>query len=307
MEVFETRTHVGGNCHDACSSDGLLYHVYGAHIFHTNDAKVWAFLNRFTRFKKYEHRVVADTAAGRISIPYSAKTERQLNRKLSDEEIRELIFRQYSEKQWGMRWEEIPKSIVNRIPVRRESEDDRYFTDSYQGIPENGYTALCEAMLDGVRVHLGCGENDWRRYEADLIVYTGKIDALWQYRFGKLPYRSLALVHERKSCGLEAAVINQCNTKPMTRFYDNGWLTRGERAGGDSIITTEYPCAHHAGNTPFYPIPTAEALALYMQYKALAVETRGLVTMGRLACYAYIDMWMAVAQVMKKLDFGTGD
>lgn len=302
VEVFESRHHVAGNCHDAPLS-GLLYHVYGPHVFHTNDARVWKFLNRFTRFKTYEHRVEADTSEGRISIPYNARTEEQLGRRLTDSEIRNLIFRQYSEKQWGMPWEMLPVSITSRVPLRRESGDDRYFTDTFQGIPEGGYTSLVEAMLEGVRVHLNCGEEEWRRHAADLVVYTGKIDALWHYKLGRLPYRSLRFSHERKPEGLGAAVINQCNTKAMTRIYDNAWLTGKGGERGDTVISTEYPCAHDDTNAPFYPIPSAESVALYAKYKRLMAPERSFMLLGRLACYAYIDMWMAVAQVMKKLEY----
>jgi len=142
VEIFECRDHIAGNCFDKKNDDGVTVHEYGSHIFHTNDEGVWTFLNRYTKFNNYQHRVRANTKEGQISIPFSKKTAEQLGRDLDPLEIQELLFRDYSERHWGIPWEELPKSISGRVPNKRDNHDDRYFTDKYQGIPERGYTEM---------------------------------------------------------------------------------------------------------------------------------------------------------------------
>lgn len=326
--VLETRGHVGGNCFDERLENGVMLHRYGPHLFHTNDEKVWDFLSRFTEWTDYRHRVVADTRLGRISIPYNLKTEAQLGRRLADEEIRDLIFVEYSAKQWGMPWAEMPAAITGRVPTRRENGDDRYFTDRFQGQPKDGYTALFARMLKGIPVRLGVEKEVWREEaaQADLVIYTGKVDEYFGYKLGRLPYRSLRFEHTRSTERLPHAVINQCNSLPWTRMYDHRWFSEGDsgvekgtgeagaldnKAGTDvaadhgerreTVLTKEYPLAHDETNEPYYPMPFGEGMALYQQYKALADADPRTVFLGRLATYSYLDMWMAVAQAMVKL------
>ncbi len=309
VEFFESRQHAAGNCRDESDGQNRL-HAYGPHLFHTNDTDVWNFLSHFTEWTGYEHHVVADTARGRIFIPYNLLSERQLSERLSDEQIKDLIFREYSQKQWGVPWEQMPAAITGRVPTRRENEDTRYFTDRYQGQPKDGYTAMFERMLEGIPVHLGVEKDEWRKYaaKADLVIYTGKIDEYFNYCYGRLPYRSLRFEHTRSRERLPVAVINQCNTLPFTRMYDHRYFSEESAVGApplpegqETIITKEYPMAHDETNEPFYPMPFGEGMALYQKYKKLADAERNAIFIGRLATYSYLDMWMAVKQAMVKL------
>jgi UDP-galactopyranose mutase len=319
--VLETREHAGGNCHDERLENGVRLHQYGPHLFHTSDEKVWNFLSRFTAWTEYRHRVVADTRLGRISIPYNLRTEQQVGRRLTDGEIRELIFVEYSAKQWGVPWEEMPAAITGRVPTRRENDDDGYFTDRFQGQPKEGYAALFSRMLEGIPIRLGMEKNAWRAEatESDLVIYTGKVDEYFGYCYGRLPYRSLRFEHTRTKERLPYAVINQCNALPWTRIYDHQWFSGENGNAGmldtkagtghiaedgslpETIVTKEYPLAHDDTNDPYYPMPFGEGMALYQRYKALADQEPHTVFLGRLATYSYLDMWMAVAQAMVKL------
>lgn len=300
VEISDCRNHIGGNCYDERVGE-VTMHKYGPHLFHTNDEGVWRFLSRFTEWTDYEHRVVADTTLGRISIPYSKKTESQLGKKLSDEEIRKLIFVDYSEKQWGVTWDELPAAITNRVPAKRENADERYFTDRFQGQPAEGYAVLFENMLDGIKVETGVERDAWRQVknQYDLLIYTGKVDEYFDYSLGRLPYRSLRFEHEISKTRLPHAVINQCNQLPFTRIYDHAYFS-GENPH-QTIITKEFPESHNHNNEPYYPMPFGEGMDLFQKYKALCKEEHKTIFLGRLATYSYLDMWMAVAQVMVKL------
>jgi UDP-galactopyranose mutase len=224
---------------------------------------------------------------------------------LTDEEIRNLIFVDYSEKQWGVPWNEMPQAITGRVPVRRENDDERYFTDRFQGQPEKGYSRMFESMLEGVPVQLGVRSNEWRTHaaKADLVIYTGKIDEYFDCCFGRLPYRSLRFEHTRSQARLPHAVINQCNKLPFTRVYDHCYFNGKckEMECGKTIITHEYPEAHNDDNEPYYPMPFGSGMLLYQKYKKLADAERRTIFLGRLATYSYLDMWMAVAQAFVKL------
>ncbi len=309
VNLFETRTHVAGNCFDK-RDDNFVVHAYGPHLFHTNDQEVWNFLSESTEWTGYQHLVLADTPQGRIPIPYNSQTECWLGRRYRDQEIRDLIFKDYSQKQWGIPWEQMPAAITGRVPMRRENEDMRYFTDKYQGQPKDGYTAMFERMLEGIPVHLGVGKDEWRKHaaKADLVIYTGKIDEYFNYCYGRLPYRSLRFEHQRSRERLPVAVINQCNTLPYTRMYDHRYFSEESAIGApplpegeETIITKEYPMAHDETNEPFYPMPFGEGQALYQKYKKLADGEKKTIFIGRLATYSYLDMWMAVKQAMVKL------
>ena len=219
VNILESRSHASGNCRDTVQN-GTQVHRYGPHLFHTNDVEVWEFLSRFTEWMSYQHKVVADTGLGRISIPYTHKATAQLGRELSDEEIRNLIFVDYSEKQWGVPWAALPAAITGRVPSRRDNADDRYFTDKYQAQPKEGYSKMFERMLEGIPAHLGAGKDEWRKHarNADLVIYTGKIDEYFNYCYGRLPYRSLRFEHFWSPERLPHAVINQCDplgTRPQ--------------------------------------------------------------------------------------------
>lgn len=297
--MCETRKEIGGNCADEWRN-GVQIHKYGPHLFHTNDEGVWQFLSRFTDWTPYEHRVVADTSLGRISIPYNQRTEQQIGKSLESREIRELIFRQYSEKQWGCVWESLPTSITSRVPLRREDADDRYFTDKYQGQPANGYANLFKEMLSGIEVEFTATNQAWRSLALamDMVVYTGKLDEYFNHSLGRLPYRSLQFRHHW-GVPLGHAQINQCNDSPITRQYAHHYFSNAKQ--GKFCMTEELPCAHTEHNEPFYPMPFGGGLTLSSAYKAKARKESKTMFLGRLATYTYMDMWMAVAQVRTKL------
>ena len=305
VEIFEVRDHIGGNCYDEKNADGCTVHKYGSHIFHTNNEDVWKFLNRYTKFNDYEHRVRANTREGLLSIPFSKKTEEQLGRDLSPDEIKELLFREYSERHWGIPWEELPKSISRRVPNKRDNYDDRYFTDKYQGIPVNGYTEMFKAMLDGIKVNVGVGKDEWKKLKGDKMVWTGKISDYFDESLGHLPYRSLRFEHTRvKSDSLytwdTGAVINECNDMPFNRTMDSSVYLNEDV--DYTIHTRDYPEEYEPGkNEAIYPKPFGGGTEKYQEYLKMAKKEKDTIFLGRLATYKYLDMWMAVAQVMTKL------
>ena len=305
VEIFELRDHIGGNCYDS-KIDGVTVHKYGSHIFHTNDEDVWKFLNRYTKFNNYVHRVRANTKHGLLSIPFSKKTAKELGRDLSPLEIQDLLFKDYSERHWGVRWEDLPKSITGRVPNKRDDFDDRYFTDKYQGIPEKGYTAMFTGMLDGIKVNLGVPRDAWRKLKADKLIYTGKISEYFNFAWGKLPYRSLRFQHfTRKKDKLfnwnDGAVINECNTKDFNRTMDSSVYLNEQVE--ETVLTRDFPEEHNEFNEAIYPKNFGRGQDLYQKYKVAALADNNTIFLGRLATYKYLDMWMAVKQVMSKLDY----
>lgn len=306
VEIFEVRDHIAGNCYDEKNSDGCTVHQYGPHLFHTNDEDVWKFLNRYTKFNSFVNRVRANTKEGLISIPFSKKTAEQLGRDLSPKEIQELLFREYSERHWGIPWEELPKSISGRVPNKRDDYDDRYFTDKYQGIPENGYTAMFKNMLEGIKVNLGVDRDLYKKQKADLVVWTGKISDYFDNAFGHLPYRSLIFEHKRVKKDLfynwkDGCVINECNTNPWNRTADNSVFLNEDV--DYTVHTRDYPEEYVEGkNMPIYPKPFGEGPEIYKKYKQAADADKNVMFLGRLATYKYLDMWMAVKQVMTTIN-----
>jgi UDP-galactopyranose mutase len=300
VEIFENRNHIGGNCYDS-NLNGIYVHNYGPHIFHTNDEEVWEFLNRYTEFTSFKYCPLGDTKLGLIPLPYSLSTVKILGRELSDEEIIDVIYKDYSEKQWGVPFEKISKSILTRVPVLKNSESPSWYGDEkYQGIPSKGYTNMMTNMLDGIKIHLNIKNNEWKSVKSDLTIYTGKIDEYYNFIYGKLPYRSLRFEHEVTDKKLLHHAINQCNKKvDYTRIYDHsGFLNQKENL---TVITKEYPIEYNGFNIPFYPIPFGEGNEIYKKYKILADKETNVIFLGRLATYKYLDMWMAIKQVFVKL------
>ncbi len=298
--VFETRNHIAGNCYDS-NICGTMVHNYGPHIFHTDDEEVFTFLSKFTEWFTFEYKPKGITKLGMISLPYSIKTQKELGRELTQEEIVEYIFKDYSEKQWGVPFSQIPKSITNRIPKTKDDEDPTWYgNQKYQCIPKHGYTKMFEKMLEGIEVRLNSGEEDWGNEISDLVIYTGKIDEYYDYRFGELPYRSLWFKHITSPVKFEDVAYNQ-NTRAVdfTRTYDHSFFTLNHK--GLTVITEEYPEPYNGKNIPFYPIPWGEGLQMYAKYKELADKEPNTIFVGRLATYTYLDMWMAVKQVFLKL------
>ena len=329
--VIDRRDHVGGNAYDEKNEDGILYHKYGPHIFHTNSDMVVDYLSKFTEWRPYEHRVRAVVRDKLVPIPINRTTLNELfglDLKTDEEaadylasraepvddietsedvvinavgrELYELFFQGYTRKQWGLDPSELDKSVTARIPTRTNT-DDRYFTDSFQAMPKHGYTAMFERILDNPLIDVRTGtdfrdlKDSWKDI-ADQLVYTGPIDEYFDHRFGKLPYRSLKFDHRtlEQDRFQETGTVNYpAPDVPYTRISEYKHLT-----GQDSPVTTvtyEYPSAE---GDPYYPIPRPENQELFKRYEALADETEDVTFVGRLATYRYYNMDQIVGQAL---------
>ncbi|WP_433984554.1 UDP-galactopyranose mutase [Tunturiibacter empetritectus] len=298
--VIDKRPHIGGNAFDQFDSAGVLVHQYGPHIFHTNASHVEAYLSRFTEWRKYEHRVLSSVGGSLYPMPINRETINRLYDLSLDEDgvatflegVREKrmpirnsedlvlnnvgrdlcdkFFRNYTRKQWGLDLSELSPAVAGRIPVRT-NDDDRYFTDTFQNMPADGYTRMFERMLDhpNIRVELETDFRDIRhKVAAEKIFYCGPLDAYFDFCYGKLPYRSLSFRHQHlPHVGQHQPVgtINYPNDYEYTRITEFKHLT-GQVHAGTSIVY-EYPETH---GEPYYPVPTTENQALYQSYKKLA-------------------------------------
>jgi UDP-galactopyranose mutase len=329
--LIDRRPHVAGNAYDEPNEAGILYHKYGPHIFHTNSQQVVDYLSQFTEWRPYEHRVRAYVRGQLVPIPINRTTLNKLfdldlktdedaaeylaSRAEPVDEIRtsedvvinavgqelyELFFRGYTRKQWGLDPSELDKQVTARIPTRTNT-DDRYFSDAFQAMPLNGYTAMFDRMLDHPLIdkRLGTDFRDLKEVPfeiADHIVYTGPIDEYFGFRFGKLPYRSLRFDHQtlEQEQFQEVAVVNYpCEEVPFTRISEYKHLT-----GQESPVTTvtyEYPSSE---GDPYYPIPRPENQELFKRYEALADATDDVTFVGRLATYRYYNMDQIVGQAL---------
>ena len=329
--LMDRRPHVGGNAYDEPNEAGILYHKYGPHIFHTNAEQVVEYLSQFTEWRPYEHRVRASVRGQLVPIPINRTTLNMLfgldlktdeeaaaylaSRAEPVEEIRtsedvvisavgqelyELFFRGYTRKQWGLDPSELDKQVTSRIPTRTNT-DDRYFSDTFQAMPLHGYTKMFERMLDNplIEKRLGTDFRDIkdRAHEiADHIIYTGPIDEYFDFRFGKLPYRSLRFDHQtlEQEHFQDVAVVNYPSEDvPFTRISEYKHLT-GQEAPV-TTITYEYPSAE---GDPYYPIPRPENQDLFKKYEALADATDDVTFVGRLATYRYYNMDQIVGQAL---------
>lgn len=317
VHIYDIRNHIGGNCHDVLedtpgSGRRIPVHQYGPHLFHTNDDAVFEFLSRFTEWVPYTHRVKAcvhehPLSLSRnhlLSIPYNLTTERALGRCLTDQEIVELFFRDYSEKMWGEPWEVLPDHITKRVPRRRDNDDTRYFTDKHQCMPAHGYETLFTRMMtriimNGGELHLQVGDDEWtEQLPADLVVYTGSIDAFYGAKHGWLPYRSLDIKKAYVPTGrqpIDAAVINECNKKPYTRTTYYAMIHCPELDNTMVPVTIEYPVEWVPGMIRYYPMNWGSTPDLLAKYVAETPWT-GCPTVfaGRLGQYQYLNMDQAV-------------
>ena len=325
--VIDRRPHIGGNAYDHYNDDGILVHRYGPHIFHTNSEAVFDYLSRFTAWRPYQHRVLASVDGRLVPIPINLDTVNQLyglsltsfelerffesvaesrDRIETSEDVvvskvgRELyekFFRGYTRKQWGLDPSELDASVTARIPVRT-NRDDRYFTDTYQAMPLHGYTRMFENMLDHPNIKIML--NTSYQEAASLIpfgevIYTGPIDEFFDYRYGKLPYRSLNFRYETHDREFVQPVgtINFPNDYAHTRITEMKHLTG--QVHPRTTTVTEYPTA--VGD-PYYPIPRPANQEIYKKYQALAAETPAVHFVGRLATYKYYNMDQVVAQAL---------
>jgi UDP-galactopyranose mutase len=325
--LIDRRNHIGGNAYDCHDDAGVLIHRYGPHIFHTNAKQVFDYLSRFTKWRPYQHRVRASVDGQIVPLPINLDTVNRLygTNYTSEEvaafyarraepiepcrtsedvvvsrvgrELYEKFFRNYTRKQWGMDPSELNATVIARVPVRT-NRDDRYFTDRYQAMPLHGYTRMFERMLDhpNIRIMLNTSYRD----VADLIpfdevVFTGPVDEFFDYRFGRLPYRSLRFEFTtyNREWVQDVAVINYPNEYDYTRVTEFKHLTGQEHHRTTTV--TEYPCE---SGDPYYPIPCTEAEELYRRYRTLAEETPGVHFAGRLGTYRYYNMDQVVAQAL---------
>ena len=330
--VLEKRSHTGGNLH--CENhEGIWVHQYGPHIFHTHDEGIWNYANRFVSFNDYVHSPLARVGDRHYNLPFNLNTFEQVwgvktateaqaiieqqrqaikgkPQNLKEqaianigEELYRLFVEGYTQKQWGKNPEELPASIIQRIPVYYE-RNNRYFKDRYQGIPIGGYNALTDALLKDVEVRTGIDYLDdpahWNS-QAPKVVYTGPLDAYYKYQFGALEYRSLRFEHERleQSVFQPSAQVNYTQASvPYTRIVEHKHFEFGTQA--HTIITREYSQAWSPGQEPYYPIGDAPNLKRYKQYKALAEQENQLIIGGRLADYRYYDMHQVIAAALHK-------
>lgn len=330
--IIDKRPHIAGNAYDHYNDDGILIHRYGPHIFHTNAQRLVDYLSQFTQWRPYEHRVLAHVDQQLLPIPINLTTINKLyNLKLNSEEAAEFLaqraepvaqiqssedvvvsqvgrdlyekfFRGYTRKQWGLDPSELDKSVTSRVPTRTNT-DDRYFTDSFQQMPLHGYTRMFENMLDhrNIRIMLNTEFEDIRhevRYGH--LIYTGPIDEFFDYRLGKLPYRSLHFHHQTLACEWyqPVAVVNfPSHDVPYTRATEYKHLTGQQHV--KTAITYEFPASE---GDPYYPVPREENAELYRRYQALARMTPEVTFVGRLGTYRYYNMDQVVGQALAVFD-----
>lgn len=329
--MVDKRDHVGGNAYDEKDAAGILYHKYGPHIFHTNSDQVVDYLSQFTKWRPYEHRVLASVRGQLVPVPINRTTlsalfgltlttdeeaaaylasraEPVVDIQSSEDvvinavgrELYELFFRGYTRKQWGLDPSELDKQVTSRIPTRTNT-DDRYFGDTFQAMPSDGYSAMFAAMLDHPLIDKALGTDfrdikDRAQRIASHVIYTGPIDEYFDFRFGKLPYRSLRFDHrtlDQEQFQPVAVVNYPSEDVPYTRTSEYKHLT-GQRSPRTSI-TYEYPSAE---GDPYYPIPRADNQLLFKRYEALGDATAGVTFVGRLATYRYYNMDQIVGQAL---------
>ena len=323
--VIDRRPHVAGNAFDHLDAAGVLVHRYGPHIFHTNSDAVFAHLSRFTEWRPYEHRVLAEVDGMRVPMPinldtvntlyglsltsdelegwFAARAEPVAEIRTSEDvvvsrigrELYEKFFQGYTRKQWALDPSELDRAVTARVPVR-SNRDDRYFTDAHQAMPLHGYTAMFERMLDHPNITVRTstdyadvlGRVSFRR-----LVWTGPVDEFFGHRFGRLPYRSLRFRHETldQERFQPVGTVNFPQTEAFTRVSEYKHLTG--QVHPRTSVTYEYPTAE---GDPYYPIPRPENQALYKRYEALADATPDTWFVGRLATYRYLNMDQVVGQ-----------
>lgn len=342
--VIDKRSHLGGNIYCEKHS-GINVHVYGAHIFHTSNKQVWDFVNSLVPFDSYTNCPVAEYEGKRYNLPFNMNTFYQMwgvttpaealakideqrqpvleimaehgitePRNLEEQalylvgqDIYEMLIKGYSEKQWGRACSELPAFIIRRLPVRM-TYDNNYFNDTYQGIPVGGYNKLTEALLDGIECRVN--EDFFARREywgavADKIVFTGKIDEFYGYRFGKLEYRTVSFEHEvldtpnYQGC----AVVNYTERNvPYTRIIEHKHFesfSESVYSNPVTVISREYFTECTEASEPFYPVNDAANSALYLKYKELADAEANVIFGGRLAEYKYYDMAPVIERALQ--------
>lgn len=334
--LIDRRDHIGGNAYDYPGPWDILIHKYGPHIFHTNSEKVWRYLSRFTAWRPYYHRVLGMVEGNPLPLPFNldsiarafpARMADVITAKLIDafgygrkvpilklkesadpdisfvaNYIYDTVFLNYTQKQWGMRPEDLDPGVTARVPVYL-SRDGRYFQDRWQAMPAQGYTRMFERMLDHPNIRISL-DTDYQQvaglYPDARVIFTGPIDEYFDYRFGALPYRSLRFelreeaVEQVQPCG----TVNYPNEFDFTRITEFKHLTG--QAASSTVLVEEYPEAYVPGeNEPYYPIPTPSTAEAFAPYRELAAQMAGKVWFaGRLGDYAYYNMDQACARAL---------
>ena len=331
--VIDKRPHIAGNVHTE-EIEGINVHVYGAHIFHTNDRTVWDYVNQFAEFNRFTNSPVANYKGELYSLPFnmytfnkmwgvvtpeeaSAKIEEQKAaagitepKNLEEQaislvgtDIYEKLVKGYTEKQWGRDCKDLPAFIIKRLPVRL-TFDNNYFNALYQGIPMGGYTKMVENMLSGIEVRLNMDyfeHKDELDALADRVIYTGPIDAYFGYRLGNLEYRSVRFeteVLDIPNFQGNAAVNYTDRETPWTRIIEHKWFEFGTQP--KTVISREYSSEWKPGDDPYYPVNDERNGALYQAYKKLADAEEKVIFGGRLGEYKYYDMDAVIASALKK-------
>ena len=328
--VIDQRDHIAGNAFDHLDAAGVMIHRYGPHIFHTNSPPVCEYLSQFTRWRPYEHRVLGQVDGQLVPIPinldtvnrlygldltsdeletwFQARAEPVADIRTSEDvivarigrELYEKFFQGYTRKQWGLDPSELDRAVTARVPVRT-NRDDRYFTDTFQAMPRDGYTAMFARMLDHPRIDVRVGTR-FADLPASLsyarMIWTGPVDEFFDFRFGRLPYRSLRFQHETLAQEQFQSVgtVNHPQDQDYTRVSEYKHMTGQVHAC--TSITYEYPTAD---GDPYYPVPRPENQALYKRYEALADAATDTWFAGRLATYRYMNMDQVVGQALALL------
>ncbi len=325
--LIDRRPHIGGNAFDTHNEAGILYHKYGPHIFHTNSQAIFDYLSQFTKWRFYEHRVLAEVEGKRLPIPINLDTVNGLYGLTLDEQdmetflahraeavadirtsedvvvskigrdLYEKFFKYYTRKQWGLDPSQLDKSVTARIPLRL-NRDDRYFTDTFQFMPADGYTRMFENMLDhdNIRIELNVDFKDIvKEHAARRMIFTGPVDEYFGYRLDPLPYRSLHFQHETldKEWHQSTASVNYPQAHDYTRVTEHKYLTG--QSHPKTTITYEFPTDK---GDPYYPIPRPENAARYKLYEQLALAEQDVWFVGRLATYRYYNMDQVTGQAL---------
>jgi len=338
--VIDKRPNIAGNIYTE-KIEGINFHKYGAHIFHTNDTKVWNYITQFATFNRFTNSPVANYKGDLYSLPFNMYTFNQMWGVVTPEEARakmeeqckeiigepqnleeqaislvgrdiyEKLIKGYTEKQWGRDCKELPSFIIKRLPVRL-TFDNNYFNALYQGIPIGGYTKVIENLLDGIEVRLN---TDYLVNKGELevlakkIVYTGSIDAYFNYQLGELEYRSVRFENEilDKPNFQGNATVNYTDREtPWTRIIEHKWFEFGKDENGSdqpkTIISREYSSEWKLGDEPYYPVNDEKNEKLYAEYKDLAEKEQKVIFGGRLGEYKYYDMDVTIASVLNRCE-----
>lgn len=339
--VIDKRPNIAGNVYTE-EMEGINVHIYGAHIFHTNNKEVWEYITKFAEFNRFTNSPVANYKGELYSLPFNMYTFNKMWGVVTPEEaaakieeqkaaagitepknleeqaislvgtdIYEKLVKGYTEKQWGRPCNELPAFIIKRLPVRL-TFDNNYFNALYQGIPVGGYTKMVANLLEGIEVRLGVDYFDNKEeYDAmaEKVVYTGAIDAYFDYKLGALEYRSVRFeteVLDKPNFQGNAAVNYTDAESPFTRIIEHKWFEFGKDANGNdlpkTVISREYSSEWKVGDEPYYPVNDEKNGTLYVQYKELADKEKNIIFGGRLGEYKYYDMDAVIASALAMAD-----